>query len=49
MANSAASPVTVNGYFDPDTPGTYTLTYAGTNALGGVGTVTRTVVVNATP
>jgi hypothetical protein len=49
VVNPAGSPVTVSGYFDPDTPGTYTLTYSATNALGGVGTITRNVVVQCTP
>jgi alpha-tubulin suppressor-like RCC1 family protein len=34
-----------SGAVDYDDPGIYTLTYAATNSLGGVGTATRTVVV----
>lgn len=47
-SNSAGFPVSVNGSVDTNTPGTYTLTYAGTNTLGGMGTATRTVVVRDT-
>ena len=36
---------TVIGSVNTNVPGTYTLTYAATNSLGGVGSVTRTVVV----
>ena len=40
----------VAGNVDPNTPGTYSLTYAATNRLGIVGSISRTVVVvNTTP
>lgn len=38
-------PVAVSGTVDVNVPGTYELTYRVTNALGAVGTATRTVVV----
>ena len=42
-------PVTVSGSVDPNTPGSYALTYTtSTNSLGGIATVTRTVVVKDT-
>ncbi len=40
--------VAVTGHVDGSTPGRYTLTYTSTNALGGVGSITRTVIVPAT-
>jgi alpha-tubulin suppressor-like RCC1 family protein len=41
-------PVSVSSTLDPNTPGVYLLTYSATNALGAVGTTTRTVVVTDT-
>jgi hypothetical protein len=38
-------PLTVSGTVDVDVPGTYVLNYSVTNALGGVATATRTVIV----
>ncbi|MFO1488073.1 MAG: DUF5011 domain-containing protein [Verrucomicrobiota bacterium] len=45
---SISLPVTVSGSVDTNTPGTYTLTYTATNIHGGIGTVSRTVVVQDT-
>jgi len=42
-------PVVVIGSVATNTPGNYLLTYTATNALGGVSTITRTVVVVAQP
>ncbi|MSU59040.1 MAG: DUF5011 domain-containing protein, partial [Pedosphaera sp.] len=46
--NSAGFSVAVSGSVNPNSPNNYILTYTGTNTLGGVGTATRTVVVNDT-
>ncbi len=46
--NSAGFAVSVSVNLNTNLPNTYPLTYTGTNTLGGVGTTTRTVVVNDT-
>ena len=42
-------PMAVSSAVNVDVPGTYVLTYSATNALGAVGTATRTVVVVGAP
>jgi N-acetylneuraminic acid mutarotase len=44
-ASTLNLPATVSGSVNTNVAGTYTLTYSATNALGGVASVTRTVVV----
>src|SRR5207249_2840402 len=47
--DASVSVTTPSGAVDPNTPGTYTLTYSATDAAGNTGTATRTVhVVDAT-
>lgn len=46
--NLSTLSLVTSGNLETDVPGTYSLTYLTTNALGGTGTVTRTVVVQDT-
>lgn len=44
--STLASIATTSGSVNTNSPGSYVLTYTGTNGLGGVATATRTVIVN---
>ena len=41
--HDGSAPVTITGYVDADTVGTYTITYSATDASGNTGLATRTV------